>query len=209
PGAGRRAQAVRHPDRPRFDEFDQVGHRALARRRRRGGIDLLHPRPARPGGPAHAQSRQSVRWLRRRGPGAAPGQAARNPCHAQQQLRFRRDQRQPRDQAGRLSGRPERSTMIRKTVLVPAVMLLALLVMVVGSTWTWWGASAVEEETEFVVPSGSSVTSVGEKLAREGLIASADSFLLFARLLGGNDPIKAGEFLIPAGASPSDILDTL
>src|SRR5690606_31149012 len=120
-----------------------------------------------------------------------------------------RDQRQPRDQAGRLSGRPERSTMIRKTVLVPAVMLLALLVMVVGSTWTWWGASAVEEETEFVVPSGSSVTSVGEKLAREGLIASADSFLLFARLLGGNDPIKAGEFLIPAGASPSDILDTL
>jgi len=99
--------------------------------------------------------------------------------------------------------------MIRKTVLVPAVMLLALLVMVVGSTWTWWGASAVEEETEFVVPSGSSVTSVGEKLAREGLIASADSFLLFARLLGGNDPIKAGEFLIPAGASPSDILDTL
>src|SRR5690606_30165583 len=99
--------------------------------------------------------------------------------------------------------------MIRKTVLVPVVLLLALLVMIVGSTWSWWGASAVDEETQFVVPSGSSLTSVADKLASEGLVASADSFLLFAKLLGGSDPIKAGEFLVPSGASPSDILDTL
>jgi UPF0755 protein len=99
--------------------------------------------------------------------------------------------------------------MIRKAVLVPAVALLALLVMVVGSTWSWWGASAVKEETQFVVPSGSSLTSVADKLASEGLIASADSFLLFAKILGGSDPIKAGEFRVPVGATPSDILDTL
>jgi UPF0755 protein len=99
--------------------------------------------------------------------------------------------------------------MIRQTVLVPAALLLALLIMVVGSTWSWWGASAVEEETAFVVPSGSSLTSIADKLAKERLIASADSFLLFAKILGGSDPIKAGEFLVPAGATPSDILDTL
>lgn len=98
--------------------------------------------------------------------------------------------------------------MIRKRYLVGAVLLFALLGMIAASTWTWWGSSEVTEDTAFVVPSGSSVTSVARKLEDEGLIASADSFLLWARFLGGSDPIKAGEFLLPAGASPSQILDT-
>ena len=58
------------------------------------------------------------------------------------------------------------------------------------------------------MPSGSSLTSVAHKLEDEGLIGSADSFLLWAKVLGGADPIKAGEFLLPAGSSPSTILDT-
>jgi len=32
--------------------------------------------------------------------------------------------------------------------------------------------------------------------------------LLWAKILGSGDPIKAGEFLVPAGSSPSTILDT-
>ena len=98
--------------------------------------------------------------------------------------------------------------MIRKSYLVAAVLLFALLGMAVASTWGWWGSSEVEEDTAFVVPSGSSLTSVAGKLEQEGLVASADSFLLWAKILGGSDPIKAGEFLLPAGASPSEILDT-
>ena len=80
--------------------------------------------------------------------------------------------------------------------------------MAAASTWGWWGASDVEEDTAFVVPSGSSLTSVAHKLEDEELIGSADSFLLWAKLLGSGDPIKAGEFLLPAGASGSEILDT-
>ena len=37
----------------------------------------------------------------------------------------------------------------------------------------------------------------------------ASSFRLFARLFGSRDPIQAGEFVIPAGASPAGILDLL
>jgi UPF0755 protein len=96
----------------------------------------------------------------------------------------------------------------RKGCIV-AVVLAALLVgMAAASTWGWWGSSEVEEDTAFVVPSGSSLTSVAHKLEEEGLVGSADSFLLWAKILGGKDPIKAGEFLLPAGASPSKILDT-
>ena len=98
--------------------------------------------------------------------------------------------------------------MNRKGCLVAFGLGLVLFVMAAVSTWGWYGASRLEQDTAFVVPPGASVTSVAGKLEDEGLIKSADSFLLWAKLLGGSDPIKAGEFLLPAGASPSSILDT-
>ncbi|MDG5748618.1 endolytic transglycosylase MltG [Qipengyuania sp. XHP0207] len=85
------------------------------------------------------------------------------------------------------------------------------LVLAIGAIWFvsgWWGGADVEEDTSFIVPSGATLTSVANKLEDEGLIASADGFLLRARILGSSDPIKAGEFLLPAGASASRILDT-
>ena len=99
--------------------------------------------------------------------------------------------------------------MLQKKYLVAAVLALAALGMFAASTWVWWGSSEVEEDVAFVVPSGSSLTSVAEKLEDEKLISSADTFLLWAKILGSGDPIKAGEFLLPAGSSPSTILDTL
>ena len=98
--------------------------------------------------------------------------------------------------------------MGRKGCLVAAVLAALLAAMAAASTWGWWGSSEVDKDTAFIVPSGSSLTSVAHKLEDEELIGSADSFLLWAKILGGSDPIKAGEFLLPAGASPSQILDT-
>ena len=86
-----------------------------------------------------------------------------------------------------------------------------LLVGALGLGWfaaSWWFFSNLDEERAFVVPSGSSLTAVAQKLEAEGAIDSADAFLLRARILGSSDPIKAGEFLLPAGASPATILDT-
>jgi UPF0755 protein len=74
--------------------------------------------------------------------------------------------------------------------------------------WGWWGTSTVQEETTFVIPSGASVSSVAAKLEKEGLIPSSSGFMLRAKVLGSSSPIKAGEFSIPAGASPASILDT-
>ncbi|HEU4651846.1 MAG TPA: endolytic transglycosylase MltG, partial [Croceibacterium sp.] len=99
--------------------------------------------------------------------------------------------------------------MGRKGCFVAIGLAFALLASLIGFTWGWWGSSQVERDTAFVVPAGSSLTSIARKLEDEGLIASADSFLLRAKVLGSGDPIKAGEFLLPAGASPASILDTL
>ena len=84
------------------------------------------------------------------------------------------------------------------------------LVLAVGAVWFlsgWWGSAEVEEDTTFIVPSGASLTSVADKLAEEGLISNPDGFLLRAKIFGSSDPIMAGEFAIPAGASNADILN--
>ncbi len=96
--------------------------------------------------------------------------------------------------------------------LLAAIVALGILAVVVIGGWLsagWYFGSEVEEETAFIVPSGSSLTSVANKLEEEGLIGSADGFLLRAKILGGGDTIKAGEFLLPASATGSKILNTL
>jgi UPF0755 protein len=98
---------------------------------------------------------------------------------------------------------------MRRGYLVIAALGAVLLVTAFASTWGWWGASRIEKDTSFVVPSGASLTSVAAKLEDERLIASSRSFLLWSKLLGSGDPIKAGEFLLPVGTTPSEILDTL
>lgn len=73
----------------------------------------------------------------------------------------------------------------------------------------WYGGGNVVKDTAFVVPDGATLTSVAGELEEQGLIGSSDAFLLRAKVLGSGDPVKAGEFLLPAGASPATILDTL
>lgn len=88
-------------------------------------------------------------------------------------------------------------------------VLLAGLLAVVALGWFfggWFTSGPLAKETAFIVPEGSSLSSVADKLERDGAISSASAFKLRARILAGGAPIKAGEFLLPKGASPSQIL---
>ncbi|WOE76572.1 endolytic transglycosylase MltG [Alterisphingorhabdus coralli] len=93
-----------------------------------------------------------------------------------------------------------------------AILLIAFLgVAILGGNfiWGWTGEGPAEEEISFILPEGSSLAKAAELLEEAGAVRSADAFLNRAKLLGSNDPIKAGEFVIPAGASNSDILAIL
>lgn len=98
--------------------------------------------------------------------------------------------------------------MVRRGVLLASAFGLLVLLAGVLFAASWWGSAKIDEDTAFIVPAGSSLTSVVQKLEAEGSIASADAFLLRAKVFGGGDPIKAGEFLLPAGVSAAGILDT-
>ncbi|WP_126172485.1 endolytic transglycosylase MltG [Altericroceibacterium xinjiangense] len=99
--------------------------------------------------------------------------------------------------------------MSRRVQLIAIAAGFVLFAGALLFAWGWYGAADVEEDRAFVVPSGASLTSVATKLQEEGVIHSAPGFLLRAKILGSGDPIKAGEFLLPAGASPAQILNTL
>ena len=60
-----------------------------------------------------------------------------------------------------------------------------------------------------MVPSGATLGTAAAKLEEEGHIHSADAFLLRAKIFGSAEPIKAGEFTLPAGASAARILTAL
>ena len=94
-----------------------------------------------------------------------------------------------------------------KQALLVAGLVVAAALGTFG--YGWFGSGPLEKEQAFLVRSGSSLNSVATDLEKAGAITSADSFRLRARLFGGSAPIKAGEFLLPKGASPSRILHIL
>ena len=99
---------------------------------------------------------------------------------------------------------------MKKFALVLGAVLL--LVLAGAGAWFangWWGTSSVKEESAFTVPQGASVTAIARKLEEDGLIPSADAFLLRARLFASDASIKAGEYAIPAAATPAEIMDVL
>ncbi len=92
--------------------------------------------------------------------------------------------------------------------------ILAALVLAVGVgggsfVWSWTSAGPLTRETAIVVPEGSNLTRLAQQLEEKGAISSADSFLIKAKIFGGGAGIKKGEFLLPAGASQSQILSIL
>ena len=93
-----------------------------------------------------------------------------------------------------------------------AAMIGAVLLALASFAWLyvpWASSSDLAEDTAYTVPSGATLTSVASDLEQRGAIGDADGFLLRAKIFASADSIQAGEFLLPGGASASDILDIL
>ncbi|HEY0011283.1 MAG TPA: endolytic transglycosylase MltG [Allosphingosinicella sp.] len=102
----------------------------------------------------------------------------------------------------------------RRVSPLKRLLLIAAVLAAVVAAWTYWslwaGSGPSNEAKTIVVAEGASVGSVAEQLKREGLIrADPVTYRRFARVLGAGDPVQAGEFEIPAGASGARILDIL
>ena len=65
------------------------------------------------------------------------------------------------------------------------------------------------EQTEITIYPGQSFNSVLAELHRQGMISSIWKLKLYARFKDSDRKLRAGEYRIPAGASPEQILDLL
>jgi UPF0755 protein len=70
-------------------------------------------------------------------------------------------------------------------------------------------SGGVSKEGTVVIAPGSSLTAAARQLEADGVIESADGFLTYAKLFGGDDPIKPGEYKIEAGMGDAALLKLL
>jgi len=73
----------------------------------------------------------------------------------------------------------------------------------------WTEAGPATKDITIVVPEGATIADAAILLKQKGAVRSADAFLTRAKVFGRGKSIKAGEFLIPQGASNSDIFRIL
>ncbi|HVF94725.1 MAG TPA: endolytic transglycosylase MltG [Sphingomonas sp.] len=98
---------------------------------------------------------------------------------------------------------------MRRIGCLGAVLGLIALVAALMIARGWSGEGPAKQPLSVQIAEGSSLASAATELEKAGAIASARRFRLYARVFGSGEPIKTGEYRIPAGASPSDILTML
>lgn len=88
--------------------------------------------------------------------------------------------------------------------------VLALLAFA-GVYWFLWASPGPAKGPQrIVVVEGTSLYRLSDDLAWRGLIpGNARTYRIMARIFGSSDPIQAGEFAFPAGASGATVLDIL
>ena len=96
---------------------------------------------------------------------------------------------------------------IAKWAIVAAALLLTLIAG--NFVYGWTAPGPLTREATVVIKPGSSITLAAEQLEKSGIIKSADAFVNRAKIFGATSTIKAGEFVIPAAASNSDVLSIL
>ncbi|SHO50156.1 UPF0755 protein [Desulfopila aestuarii DSM 18488] len=71
------------------------------------------------------------------------------------------------------------------------------------------GPAGSEDQVVVEIPKGTSVQGIGKILGEAGVIRDDMRFMLLARLRGVATKLRAGEFQLPIGKNPSEILELL
>ena len=94
--------------------------------------------------------------------------------------------------------------------LIIAVAALGMLAGAAGLWLLWLSPGPKSGPQRVTVEEGATLASVASLLEQQGVIpGTATTFRGMARIFGSSDPVQAGEFEIPAGASGARVLDIL
>jgi len=112
---------------------------------------------------------------------------------------------------------PTRSRAVRHPLVVFFNFILSVVIIAVavagGALWLgktqFEAPSDLEQARTFAVEEQTGLGAIADELQREGLVSSRWLFVAGVVLSQQQSNLKAGEYLIPAGASMKDIMDTM
>jgi UPF0755 protein len=97
-----------------------------------------------------------------------------------------------------------------KKIVVLGLLLAAILLVGGGYFMSGWNSEGpAEKPTPVVIAPGSSLAKAAATLEEAGVLGSAERFLTQAKIFGGGKAIQAGEYEVPAKASPAEVLALL
>jgi UPF0755 protein len=92
-----------------------------------------------------------------------------------------------------------------KRLLIVLVLVIAALVAVMMLR----SGGSASRDVEVTIPQGASLTAAAKILETAGAVDSASGFVRNAKLFGGDEPIKPGEYKIKKGMDAGDVLALL
>ncbi|MHA1544182.1 MAG: endolytic transglycosylase MltG [Alphaproteobacteria bacterium] len=92
---------------------------------------------------------------------------------------------------------------------IPTFFLLMAFGLVAGDSFFFYRDGPLTGEQAVLIPKGASLKSVTSLLASEGVIEFPSTFYWTARVSGAATDIRAGEFMVPGGASQAEVLKIL
>jgi UPF0755 protein len=94
----------------------------------------------------------------------------------------------------------------KRSRLIAMIVVAGLLITAGLFARGWYGAGPLANDRSFVVPQGATLAGLADRLQAAGAIRSASAFRWQARVFARGGDIKAGEFLLPRGASAARIV---
>jgi len=94
-------------------------------------------------------------------------------------------------------------------IILPVFVLFMMLGFVLGDAVFFYREGPNSADRPVYIPKGSTLRDVTDILSADKFVDTGATFYWTARLFGAAGKIKAGEFMVPQGASQADILDIL
>ena len=98
---------------------------------------------------------------------------------------------------------------MRKLGCFALLLVLAAIALGFVGLQYWGGKGPLTHNITVEIAPGTTLAGASAQLEKAGAIRSAQQFRLFAKVLGSDAPIKAGEYRLPAHITQSDILKVL
>lgn len=99
---------------------------------------------------------------------------------------------------------------MRRGITIATVSVFFLGIVFAGASYVWLrtayhAPSDSPSESIVYIPRGAGTASIAATLKQAGVISNSRVFRYGVRLFGGEKPLRAGEFRVPAGGSPAAI----